>query len=100
MAVMLFTRVMPATTNLATLRPVDPRLIVLAADLARIQQFIETDPTARQYYQRVVTQGEALLRQPPVERILIGPRLLDKSRTVVDRLRTLGLLHRMGGQTK
>lgn len=100
MAVLPFTRAMAATTNLATLRPGHPRLIVLAADLARIRQFIESDATARQYHQRVIAHGEAILRQPPVERILIGPRLLDKSRTVVDRLYTLGLLHRLDGETK
>jgi hypothetical protein len=53
-----------------------------------------------QYHQRVGAQGEAILRQPPVERVLIGPRLLDKSRTVVDRIYTLGLLHRLDAQPK
>ncbi|MCW5551348.1 MAG: heparinase II/III family protein [Verrucomicrobiae bacterium] len=100
MAMLPFTRAMATTTNLATLRSGHPRLIVLADDLARIRQFIESDATARQYHQRVIAHGEAILRQPPVERILIGPRLLDKSRTVVDRLYTLGLLHRLDGQAK
>ncbi len=86
--------------NLKTLRPGHPRLVLLAEDLARIRQFIESDATARKYHQRVVAQGEAILRQPPVERVLIGPRLLDKSRTVVDRIYTLGLLHRLDGQEK
>jgi hypothetical protein len=99
-ATLLFANAAGETNNLTTLRPGHPRLVLLADDLARIRQFIETDPTARQYYERVVTQGEALLRQPPVERVLIGPRLLDKSRTVVDRLYTLGLLHRLDGQSK
>ena len=32
-----------------------------------------------------------------MERILIGPRLLDKSRKVVDRMYALGLLYRLDG---
>lgn len=100
MAVLPFTRALAATTNLATLRSGHPRLVLLADDIARIQQSIESDSAPRQYHQRVIAHGEAILRQPPVERVLIGPRLLDKSRTVVDRLYTLGLLYRLDGQLK
>lgn len=88
------------TNSLKTLRAGHPRLVLLAEDIARIREFIETDATARRYHERIVARGEAVLRGPPVERVLIGPRLLDKSRTVVDRLYTLGLLHRLDGQKK
>jgi hypothetical protein len=105
-AVIVATNGLPATNaasetnSLKTLRPGHPRLVLLDEDLARIRQFIKSDATAGQYHQRVVAQGEAILRQPAVELVLIGPRLLDKSRTVVDRIYTLGLLHRLDGQPK
>jgi len=89
-----------ASNNLKTLRAGHPRLVLLAEDITRIRGFIETDATARRYHQRLLAQGEAILSEPPVERVLIGPRLLDKSRKVVDRLYTLGLLYRLDGQKK
>jgi len=89
-----------ATNSLKTLRAGHPRLVLLEEDIARIRGFIQSDAVARRYHERVVARGDAILREPPVERVLIGPRLLDKSRTVVDRLYTLGLLHRLDGQKK
>ena len=86
--------------SLKTLREGHPRLVLLPDDIARIQGFIRTDATARRYHERVVARGEAMLSEPPVEHVLIGPRLLDKSRRVVDRLYTLGLLFRLDGQKK
>lgn len=82
------------------LRPGHPRLLVLADDLKRINNFIATDAVARGYYENLRKTGEALLQTPPVERVLIGPRLLDKSRTVVGRMYALGLLHRIDGDRR
>jgi len=89
-----------ATHNLKTLRQGHPRLVLRAEDLDRIRGRMATDATARRYHERVIAQGETILREPPVERVLIGPRLLDKSRKVVDRLYTLGLLYRLDGEKK
>ena len=85
---------------LGDLRPGHPRLVVLADDLRRITNFIATDAVARGYYENLRQTGEALLKSPPVERVLIGPRLLDKSRTVVGRMYALGLLHRIDGDRR
>jgi hypothetical protein len=100
-ATQVFSASAAATTNsLKTLRAGHPRLVLLADDITRIRAFIETDAVARRYHARVLAKGEEIMREPPVERVLIGPRLLDKSRTVVDRLYTLGLLYRLDGQEK
>lgn len=88
------------SSHLQSLRAGHPRLVLLEDDIARIRGFIKTDSVARRYYERVVAQGEAILTELPVERVLIGPRLLDKSRKVVDRLYALGLLYRLDGQQK
>ena len=45
-------------------------------------------------------QADRLLAQPPVEYVLIGPRLLDKSRAAVERIYTLGLVYRIEGDRK
>ena len=85
---------------LGDLRPGHPRLVMLADDLARITNFIATDKVARGYYENLRQTGEELLKLPPVKRVLIGPRLLDKSRTVVGRMYALGLLHRIDGDPR
>lgn len=86
--------------SLKSLRAGHPRLVLLAEDMTRMKGFIATDTLARRYHERIIARGEAILEEPPVERVLIGPRLLDKSRKVVDRLYTLGLLYRLDGQNK
>ncbi|MBV9470229.1 MAG: heparinase II/III family protein [Abitibacteriaceae bacterium] len=92
---------LPTEANvLTTLRAGHPRLILLPEDITRIKNFIANDATARGYYAALVRNGEKILTQPPVERVLIGPRLLDKSRTALDRIYTLGLLYRLDGDRK
>jgi hypothetical protein len=90
----------PAGEILKTLRREHPRLILLPADLERIRQYAEGNADARKYLAAVREAGERMLGQPPVERVLIGPRLLDKSRQVVNRMHTLGLLYRLDGERK
>jgi hypothetical protein len=85
---------------LKTLRPGHPRLMVLPHDLERIKQAIAAGGTAKKYYDQLLKTGEAILKEPPVQRVLIGPRLLDKSRRVVDRMYALGLLYRLDGDKK
>ena len=92
----------PAQTHdpLATLRQPHPRLIALDSDIARIRNLIATDPLAKDSYNALRRQADDLLKQPPVEYKLIGPRLLDKSRTALHRIYTLGLVYRISGEKK
>jgi hypothetical protein len=91
-----------AQTNdpLATLRQQHPRLIALESDIARIRNLAATDPVVKESYNRLCRQADQLLTRPPVEYVLIGPRLLETSRTVVDRIYTLGLVYRVSGDKK
>ena len=91
-----------AETNdpLATLRKQHPRLIALDSDIARIRNLIATDPLVKECYNGLRRQADQLLTQPPVEYMLIGPRLLETSRTALDRIYTLGLVYRVGGDKK
>jgi hypothetical protein len=87
-------------TVLATLRPGHPRLLLLPDDVARLRQTIATDATARGYRDALVRGGEKTLGEPPAQRVLIGPRLLEVSRRVLERVYTLGLLYRLDGDAR
>src|ERR1017187_374075 len=93
---------LPAQSSdpLATLRTQHPRTISLDSDIARIRNLIATDPLVKDSYNALRRQADRLLSQPPVEYVLIGPRLLDKSRTALDRIYTLGLVYRVDGDKK
>jgi hypothetical protein len=41
-----------------------------------------------------------MLKQPPIEHRLIGPRLLDQSRLCLDRVYTLAMVYRLGGDKR
>jgi hypothetical protein len=88
------------TSVLKTLRPGHPRLLVLDADLERVRQAIENDPVARQWHKHLLGDAEKMLKEKPIERVLIGPRLLDKSRTALRRISTLAGLYRLGGDKR
>lgn len=85
---------------LKTLKTGHPRLILTDERVAEIRKVTATDPLAASYLQDLKATGESILEQKPVERVLIGPRLLDKSRTAFSRITTLGLLYRLDGDPK
>lgn len=87
-------------TVLMTLRFGHPRLLLLADDEARIRRALATDAPARAFRDALLRNGSRLLTQPTPERVLIGPRLLTVSRTVLDRVMTLALLYRLDGDTR
>ena len=92
---------LPTEANvLGTLRAGHPRLLLLPEDLRRIKGLVATDATAREYHAEIVRRGEAMLTQPPVVHVLVGPRLLDQSRKALDRMETLGLLYQMDGDPR
>ncbi len=88
-------------TVLATLRPGHPRLVALEADIQQIRATITTDPVAALYYDRLRSLGARMLPTPPVQRSLDrSGSYLEVSRTVLERVYTLGLLYRLDGDKK
>lgn len=87
-------------TVLTTLRLSHPRLLLLSEDEARIRRALTTDVSARSFRDALLRNGSRLLTQPTPERVLIGPRLLTVSRTVLDRVMTLALLYRLDGDRR
>jgi hypothetical protein len=85
---------------LNTLRLSHPRLMLLPEDEARIRRALTTDVMARSFRDALLRNGSRVITQPTPERVLIGPRLLTVSRTVLDRVLTLALLYRLDGDRR
>jgi hypothetical protein len=85
---------------LRTLRREHPRLIGLPADLARVKKLIADDAKVAAIYRYVKRQADKLLDAAPIEYKLIGPRLLDKSRTCMNRVYTLATVYRIEGDRR
>ncbi len=83
---------------LATLHRAHPRLIATPADFARLQSLVKSDPLAARLYAGLKRHADRALSQPTVVHRLIGPRLLDQSRLCLDRVYTLAMVYRIGGQ--
>jgi hypothetical protein len=85
---------------LKTLRREHPRLIATKEDLQRLQETIRREPLAQRWRDQLRQQAEMVLEEPPVERKLIGPRLLHQSRRALDRIYLLALMYRLEGDRR
>ena len=82
------------------LRAGHPRVMVTPGDWDRIKTGIAADPELNQWHALLHAKALKMLGQPPVQYVLIGPRLLDKSRTALERITLLTALYRIDGETK
>src|SRR5208283_2447279 len=62
-----------------------PRLIASNDRITEIRKLVRSDPIAKAFCADLRDQAHQILSQRPVEYKLIGPRLLDKSRTCLQR---------------
>ncbi|MCS7316191.1 MAG: heparinase II/III family protein [Bryobacteraceae bacterium] len=83
---------------LAGLRRSHPRLIALETDLERVRGLLARSPQAHRIYRALVEEASRIQTAPPVEHVLIGPRLLAQSRRCLDRIYKLALLYRLDGK--
>lgn len=90
----------PAGDVLRALRQGHPRLLLVESDWARLRATVEKEPLAKVWHTLITADAVAMLGQRPIERKLIGPRLLDKSRTALTRVSTLAALYRLGGDKR
>lgn len=60
--------------------PAHPRLLLLRGEEQRLLREIAADPLRRRLHDAIITAADEMLLRPPIERIQIGRRLLDKSR--------------------
>ncbi len=86
--------------RLEQLPPTHPRLFLPAGGEAALKQQIAADPLWARLADGVIREADRQLATKPVERVLIGRRLLDKSRTALSRVLHLGLAWRLTGAKK
>lgn len=84
-------------TALTALPATHPRLFLDAKAEAALKQRIASDVFLQSIQAGLVAEADRQLKAPPVERVLIGRRLLDKSRTALLRLLHLALAWRLTG---
>ena len=89
-----------APMDLKALRPKHPRLLWTDERIAAVKEAVERDPLAQRWEQRLKGDAEKVLKQPPVEHVLIGPRLLDKSRACLERVSLLAGMYRLTGEAR
>ena len=83
-----------ATTKL----PDHPRLLLLKGEEAALKRTLQGDKTWDKLHQSILTECDGMLTAPPLERIKIGRRLLDKSREGLRRVFYLSYAWRMTRQ--
>ena len=80
--------------------PPHPRILLLAGEETQIRQAIATNATWKKMHEAILQSCDNLLDKPPIERIQIGRRLLDKSREAIRRIFALSYAWRMTGEEK
>ena len=80
--------------------PQHPRLLLFKGEEEAIKKTIGGDTVWQKLQQAVLSECDSLLGKPPVERIQIGRRLLDKSREALRRLFFLSYGYRMTHKTE
>lgn len=80
--------------------PGHPRLLMLIGEEAAIKKTYETDKTWNKVHEAILTACDEILDTPPVERIQIGRRLLDKSREALRRIFYLSYAWRLTNDKK
>ena len=77
-----------------------PRILLLNGEERLIEQSIANSPIWKKMHQTILTECDRMIGLPPIERIQIGRRLLDKSREALRRIFQLSYSYRMTGQEK
>ena len=80
--------------------PPHPRILLLEGEEAGIKQTIASDAIWKTTHQFIIDESDKLINKTPVERVLIGRRLLDKSREALRRVFFLSYAWRMTSDSK
>ena len=88
---------LPASADrLDTLKSDHPRILAHDDDFARIANLVKTDALAKRWYAKLKEEAVELIDEPTAKyELRDGRRLLYVSREVLDRVVTLGMLHRI-----
>jgi Heparinase II/III-like protein/Domain of unknown function (DUF4962) len=88
------------TGILTTLKVEHPRLHLSNARVEELKNLRKTDATLDKYINNVIATANTLLTKPALQRVLIGPRLLDVSRELLKRVSHMALAYRLTGDKK
>lgn len=77
-----------------------PRILLLKGEERLIEQSIAGNPIWKKMHEAILLESNNMIALPPVERIQIGRRLLDKSREALRRIFHLSYAWRMTGEQK
>ena len=77
-----------------------PRILLLNGEERQIEQSIANSPVWAKMHQTILKECDRMIDLPPIERIQIGRRLLDKSREALRRIFQLSYAYRLTGQEK
>ena len=82
------------TGILKTLQKEHPRLLLTETRLQELKTLSNTDTKLKRYAADVVAQADKDIFKSPIQHVLIGPRLLDKSRECLLRVYDLAFAYR------
>ena len=88
------------TGILTTLREEHPRLLLTDERLQELKSLSNTDQTLKRYAADVIARADKDIPKQPIQHVLIGPRLLDKSRECLSRVYNLAFAYRWTGDSK
>ena len=88
----------PPDSLLRGLRSGHPRLLFTQEDERRTKALAETDTLLATLIDEVIRKANGVLDQPTVEYKLIGPRLLSKSREVLEKTLLLSMAYRFSDE--
>jgi hypothetical protein len=77
-----------------------PRILLLAGEEAALKKSIASDRIWSRMQQAILDESDRMISLPPIERIQIGRRLLDKSREALRRIFFLSYAYRTTGDVK
>ncbi|MGN6420870.1 MAG: heparinase II/III domain-containing protein [Pseudobacter sp.] len=80
--------------------PQHPRLLLLKGEEQQIKASIQTSKEWKSVHDVILSECDSILTKPPVERTMIGRRLLQVSREALRRNFFLSYAYRMTGQKK
>ncbi len=85
---------------LDSLRQGHPRLLLTDQRLAELTALAKDDPLLRRCIAEVLATADTACAAKPLQRVLVGPRLLQVSRDCLRRILSLGLAWRLSGEDR
>jgi len=90
----------PLPTSLSALKSEHPRLMLTNERIAELKKLQSADPVLDKYIKAVIASANSIVTRAPLTRTLIGPRLLDVSRELLNRTSHLALAYHFSGDKK